>query len=355
MANFGTILGQGTFTSDGNLRRIAIPSNADWMFVKNYTAWGAAGAAGAIGLDFYWQRGMASGTGIVQYKSNGTAVMNGDTLVGGGFTLLNTAENNPLAAVATTASTNAAQPVVSTANTAGLITGSVVRLSDIAAVPNILGFDFEIDTVVANTSFRMRYALAGAPGAVGGAGSYRVVPFDPIYYPRNRYIVNITQAASAVIRLSVTHNFTVGQDVRIIVPEEFGMTEMNNRLGTITAVSTANNTITVNIDSTAFTAFNWPTIASWPFNWAQVVPVGEDSATSLSSILAQAPLDVNGALVNGANTGLLADATVNTAFLGMTLGTGGNGTQSGAAIVGPAGRNADVMYWIIGKSEFGGL
>ena len=61
-----------------------------------------------------------------------------------------------------------------------------------------------------------------------------------------------------------------------------------------------------------------------PFTPAQVVPVGEDSALSLVSPLAQVPLNYDGTAVQGALTGLLSDATINTAFIGMALGIGGN-------------------------------
>jgi hypothetical protein len=40
----------------------------------------------------------------------------------------------------------------------------------------------------------------------------------------------------------------------------------------------------------------------------------------------------------------------------MILGTGSNGAISGAAITGPAGSVAgDVVYWVAGKSTYGGL
>jgi hypothetical protein len=53
---------------------------------------------------------------------------------------------------------------------------------------------------------------------------------------------------------------------------------------------------------------------------------------------------------------VFSDATVNTGFLGMVLGTGGNGTGLTTNITGPAGTTAaDVVYWVAGKSTLGGL
>ena len=88
----GTIIGQGIFLASyvngnpnaGNASNqaasaiiVQIPSNADWMRVFNYTKFGQQGlntayfqgAANSLaGIEFYWQRGMAAGTGIVKYK-----------------------------------------------------------------------------------------------------------------------------------------------------------------------------------------------------------------------------------------------------------------------------------------------
>src|SRR5580698_7214096 len=158
----GTIIGQGSFVAAyssanpnpgsatnqaGNAITIAIPSGVDWLKVYNYTKAGQNGvttayfqgtANASIGTEFYWQRGMAAGTGMVYYKGATTAAIAQDTLVSGGFTLYDpSGQTNgalPLlsAPVATTASTNATRPVVSTGNTAGVSVGSIVRLNSTA-------------------------------------------------------------------------------------------------------------------------------------------------------------------------------------------------------------------------------
>jgi hypothetical protein len=117
--------------------------------------------------------------------------------------------------------------------------------------------------------------------------------------------------------MSVTHGFSVDEVVRFIVPSDFGMTQLDNLTGKITAVNTTTNTITVDIDSSAFTAFAWPAASSAPLNFAQVVPVGIDGSNSVS------------------------DATDNVSFIGMELGAGADG---------PAGSSSDVIYWRAGKA-----
>lgn len=316
-----TIILQGRFTADGNDQTIQLRSDVDWMEVYNYTQ---IAGTNNLSTQFYWQRGMTNGTGVRWFKNGGGNNLNvTDLAAGDGFTLLDTSGNPLTAAVAITGSTNATQPVYSTANTAGLVTGSIVRLTMPAAsnTQNLGGYDFEIDTVVANTSFRGRYALATAPGVgANGLQSYRIVQWDPIYYPRWRFIANISQAAAAVITTTVQHGYTVGQEIRVRVPSSvFGMTEIDDLQGTITAVTAS--TITTDIDSSAFTAFAFPANASYPFSPAIIAPVGEAA--------------------DAAYANLLDDATRNIAYIGMNL-AGGDDKPGGGA--------NDVVYWKAGKS-----
>lgn len=330
MAN-GTIIQQGIFTSLGAPVTLSIRSGVDWIETRNLTAINAGTAA--IGYEFEWQAGMQNGTAIeTQANGAGNAVFIVPVAAPDGFTIVDSSANPLGAAVATTAATNATRPVVSTASTVGLSAGSVVRIYNNGTVgpagqPALQGMDFSIDTIVANTSFRLANTLANVPGAAGTAGFYRIVNFPSIFYPRARFIVNITQAATAVVTTSVDHGYTVGQEVRFNVPVNsngtalYGMAQISGLKGTILAVT--NSTFTVNIDTTGFTAFQIPTaaqIGAGAFTQPQVVPLGEDS------VIAPNVLD---------------DATVNTAFIGVVLAAGADS---------PAGQNGDVIIWKAGKS-----
>ncbi len=368
----GTILGQGRFVAPATIinQIVQIPSGADWMRVQNYTAMGTDGGAAPSGVEFWWQRGMAAGTGIVKYKSNVTDVnmLNGDTLASGGFTLYDPSGQSAgslsllSAAVATTASTNATRPVVSTASTAGIAVGTVVRMSNTAQT-DVNGIDMVVGAVTLNTNFTLlaaSNALATAPGAIGGAGFYRIVNTNELFYPRRRFVTNITQAVNANVSTSVAHGLTPGQDVRFVIPAQSGMIQLNatpnNNYLQATIVTVVDDyNVTINVDTTAFTAFTWPTIAQQPSNFPQMVPLGEDTALALASVTAQVPT-VGGLQIFNTNTGILADSTVNTGFLGMILGTGGTAVGLAAAVTGPAGTTAgDVIYWVAGKSTYGGL
>lgn len=254
--------------------------------------------------------------------------------------------------IATTASTNATRPVVSTANTAGLAVGSIVRLSGTAQA-NVNGIDMVVGAVTANTSFTLlaaSNALATVPGLIGGAGFYRVVNYSPLFYPRRRVITNITQAVNANVSTSVPHGLTPGQAIRFNIPAVSGMVELNataqNNYQTFTVNSVVDDyNFTLVANSTGFTAFTFPTSAQEPVSPPIMVPVGEDTAQALLLAGSQVPT-IAGVPIFNANSGILADATVNTGYLGMILATG--------ALL-PAGVAGDKVFWKAYKSTYGGL
>lgn len=354
----GTILSQGSFIQPATAvnQYIVVPSNIDFMWTYNKTQIDTP--ADGIGIKYYWQRGFPAGYAIeTKYETGHTAVMI-DSVTSGGFTLYDPSGQStgalPLlgAAVATTASTNATRPVVSTGSTAGVAVGTVVRMSNTAQL-DVNGVDMVVGAVVTNTSITLlkaSNALATAPGLIGGAGFYRIVNVDPLFYPRRRFITNITQANPAQISTSVAHGFVPGQAVRFSIPSVSGMVQLNSNQANNYQTFTVNSVVddfnfTIVADSTGFTAFTYPTSAQEPVSPPIVSPVGEDTANALVNVNAEIAT-VGGVQIYNTNTGILSDSTVNTGFLGMLLPTGANS---------PGGVAADQVYWVAGKSTFGGL
>ena len=345
----GTILGQGTFTQGATAvnQNIIIPSGVDFLDIYNYTQ--ASGTSG-YGFRYYWQRGMPT-TGIY-YASGAAGAVSVGVTAANAFRLYDpsgqTAGAIPLFgnAVATTASTNATRPVVSTADTTGISVGTIVRLSGTAQT-DVNGIDMVVGAVVANTSFTLltaNSALATAPGAIGGAGFYRIVNYFPLFYPRRLYVTNVTRATNAQVSTTIAHGFVPGQSIRFSIPTVSAMVQLNGQIATVASV-VDDYTFTINVDTTAYTAFTWPTIAQQPSSFPMVTPVGEDTAYALASTASQTPT-IGGLQIYNSNTGILSDSTVNTGYLGMTLAAGD---------LLPAGRASDVVYWRAGKSTYGGL
>jgi len=316
----GTMIQQGYFTADGNVKIINLRSGTDWMQVINITE--AAATTQDHGVRYFWQKGMATNNGIVEYHpaaDETLAISTSLTLVEAGFKAVDTSVTTPSAPIVTTASTAVVAPVVSTATTTGISVGSIVRLGGANNPANICGIDFQVGAITPATNFTVAYNLATAPAAAIGNGTYRIIASDAIFYPKRRTVCNVTAAAQAVITTTVSNGYTVGQVVRFKIPAACEMIELDGLSGVVTA--TAAGSFTVDIDTTTFTPFVWPAVAVGAFTPAEVVPVGEDSVTAPN---------------------LLGDATENQAYIGMSLGGG---------VLSPAGSNGDVIYWMAGKSE----
>lgn len=314
-----TVIQQGRFTSTGGTTILDLRAGTDWIRVYNETVIGTL--ATQESTEFYWTSGQPDASAYRWFKAAALGVLSMDQITVGGFTPINTSTNPLTAAVAVTSSTDATQPVVTTGSTAGLSNGDVVLVTGMVGQENVSGQEYTID-MVGGVSFRLANAFANVPGAAGVGGTWRQVRWDPIFYPRRRFINNITSASPVVITTSADHGLTVGQEVRMVVPAVYAMTEMDGLKGTITAVTAS--TITLDIDATAFTAFVFPAAGLVPFTQAQVVPFGQDTPQSLTSAV-----------------DILADAADNQSVLAMSL-------PGGVDL--PGGKNNDVMYWMAGKS-----
>jgi hypothetical protein len=366
---------QGTFISTGKAKNLIVRSDIDWMVVRNITI-AAANQTTAVGVEYFWQRGFPAGAMWEYKKSNAAAAANLSVYATtGGFTLYNNTVDTPGPLIAISAISNAARPVVSTANTAGLSNGDVIRLINVTGAQQMGGEDFTINSLIANTSFE----LANMQAIVAGTtGFYRRIPNDPYFYPPTREIARITPGPSAntplaagltVVTLTVTHNYTIGQVVRFIIPAvtatTYGMVELNEVQATIVGINQADstapysvnsvaaqyNTITVDVDSTAFTAFAWPLTGDPAHTTAQVVPVGENTAVALAGGYIGLVTSTGASTASYAATftdsvNVLGDSERNIGEIGITLAAGANS---------PAGVAGDVIYWIAGKSRVGGI
>lgn len=279
----------GQFTSDATDEIIDLNPNHNILSVDlaNITKFGSTAASTEV-MTAHWELGYTNGWALTQLKTSGAATLQIPTMSTTlGISVLDTSDQTPGPLVATGTAINRASPaVVSDASTTTLTANStVVRMLNTTGMLQIAGMDFTVGAVNAGADFALRYLNNSGFGSDATNADWRIIPFDPQFYPRRRFVTAITQASSAVITLSVAHDFTVGEKVRIFNPDSnFGMGQIHNQLGTISAVATGStNTITVDIDSSAYTAFAFPTsaIAAGGITFAQVVPVG-DSGTVLT-------------------------------------------------------------------------
>lgn len=334
-----TILDGGSFTSDGTGKIIPVPSSADYFKFENVTQMAAAGTTCVAG-EWYGSKFGAGATAAndgIRWRKEGSHAILIDTFATAtatnGFTYVqNVPFVEPQAANPITAITAASPAVVSQTNTYS--NGDFVRIYNTTGMLQIAGMVFQISSV-SGAGYTLTGLRAAGFAAPATAGFTRRISKYAAVEPEFLYVTEITQATSAVVRVSIdpTPYYAVGMKVRFSIPSSFGMQQMNNLTGTITALSSANYTMTVDIDSSAFSAFAFPSSADSPTAplFATVAPAG--AKTSFDPVT-QVQTGYNFTL-QPFRTGQFTPY--------MYLGGGGAGNATGAA--------NDIINWTVYKLE----
>jgi hypothetical protein len=102
-----------------------------------------------------------------------------------------------------------------------------------------------------------------------------------VYYPgysqvqvqqnlRTQEIASVTQAYPAVLTTVDDHGYQAGINVTFLIPIQFGMTQLNNQ--NIQVLSVTNNTLTLNIDTSNYTPFAYPSPLPQAYTQPSVIP-----------------------------------------------------------------------------------
>jgi len=95
---------------------------------------------------------------------------------------------------------------------------------------------------------------------------------DPRYQPAMRLVTNITCDVKTVITTSPDHDYVTGLIVRLYVPENYGMRQINGFVGPITVLTA--DTFSMDLDTTSYDSFLAPVSPPYYRFTALVVPVG---------------------------------------------------------------------------------
>ena len=282
-----SFIGSWTYTNPATpiAQNIPMTAKPDWVFVKDTTNWGAQSTA-ANPIYSEWFSNMAQGsylalgqpssttTGVTLYASQGTS---------GGFTFINQTSPPTYTKVAVT-TVNGTTFVVATGTTTGINVGDLVRLINITGGQQISGPNlYQVTAVSASTSITLGYAAsavsAGLVVANGTTGYYQKV-YPSQFLPNTLPIAYITQANPAVVYFFRQNPYTPGELVDFQIPTPYGMTQLSNltansgsgpftsnpagaaRVLSVTNSSTVSS-ITIDVDTTGFTAFQYPTSAAF--------------------------------------------------------------------------------------------
>ncbi len=253
-----TIIDSGYFTSTGVGVKIPLPADADRFVTINHTQSATTQTTGRM-IEAEWRKGItADGYARRIGKLNSANTTEVTEVTSGGFTYVQQPPT-PEAELTGTTITAANPAVASVSNSYS--NGDRVRIYDSTGMLQIGGMDFTVSSVSGSA-----VTLAGldASGFAAAASAFKIrrISDDPAVAPEFLYVTNISQAASAVVTVSTAHNYVVGQKIHLSVPSSFGMTEADQLDVEITAVGTY--TLTVDLDTTGFTAFAFPASSASP-------------------------------------------------------------------------------------------
>lgn len=359
MAEYSRIA-KGSFTSTGAAKTVYLPFTPSIVKFVNYTVANSAAASQNI-ASAYWDAQMGQGYSVIQ-GYNATPTLIYDTVTSGGISTFSAGLDFQYGSqIQISGITKASPAVVTTGSAHGYSTGDVVIFqglyqSSTTGMPQICGMPFVI-TVTGATTFTVPWntnqsnytALSGSP-----TGAYvKKVLYPFLYAPGVSYVTAITTGTTTVVSTTAAHNFVVGQEVYFRIPSTWGTTQLNELpnltipgspvYGYVTIVNSSTQ-VTVNINSSSYTAFNSnQTVASVPgLSFPVIVAAGDVNTGGVAysgGNLYPSPV-VNG--VSTINGPAISGAYVNNTRQGFVIGIGAGTVLTTGTLV---GANGNVVYW----------
>ena len=334
--------------------------------LKNLTLSGvtAGGISGSLTSDRIVEAFFSNymSAGWAQVIENGTvagslAPMQNGALSSNGFYLFNAANQAKGANIAVASFVPGSPTVFTTSAPHGFIVGDNVRIVSMTSAPELGGLVMTVTAVGGGgTTFTTLLDSTNSLTSVGTVfkvGNANLPSFSSLYYPEWRAVASITLANPMVVTLLVRQNYQIGDKVRFNIPQGptvsgthgYGMPEINSTTNglpltfTVIAVNNAigTQTVTLAVDSTAFTAFAWPGTGFYPIGLPVMIPEGEGNINNFSSFgISPNPLPY-------ANQDILGFATQNQAQNGILIGAGDGAV--GASTPSIIGATVDFWQW----------
>jgi hypothetical protein len=360
-------LAKGKFTSTGAAQIINLPFRPDYVEFINYTVANSAATSQNI-ASAQWDANMGQGFAVVE-GYNATPALIYDTVTTNGISTFSAGQLLQFGTTLTVTDITKASPASVTTSVAhGYASGDVVILeglyqSSTTGMPQIDGIPFTV-TVTGATTFTIPWNTNQSnytviSGAATGTPRVKKVLYPYLYFPGQSFISAITTGTTTTIDTTDAHNFRVGQEVAFRIPTAWGTTQLNSLPNTLSPGSpvygyvisvTDYNTVVVNIDSSAYTAFNSnQTVASVPgLSYPQIVAVGDvnTGGTLISSGSALYPppqfTPIGTTDVSTINGPAIRGSFVNNTSQGFIIGAGSGTVLTTASLVGATG---NVIYW----------
>lgn len=300
---------EGSFTGENGVGHfVKLPFKPFKFEMWNYSEWGSDNATSQVQYAIGFQD-QPDGYALVTENVSASAALENVALTTGGFTFF--AGGFPASGpIKTGTVVSQANPAVVTMTSHGFVTGDTVWLWGSTGMLQIAGAPYTVTRIDAN-SFSIPVDSSGFAAAATAVKARlwfgNLIP--DTYRPFTCNIVGITAGTSTVVTVSnQPHAFVVGQEVEFVIPDQWGMTELSGLRGYVTAIS--DSTLTVNINSSSFTAFSYPTsaVAAAGMTFPQVYSVGDQNTGYQGS--PPSPITIPGAFTAYSTPGVVIGASL---------------------------------------------
>ena len=370
----GSFTVQGTAMAQGGAQIVNLPFLPDYVEFINYTA-SASGADNGV-PNAHWDANMGQAVAVID-RFQAANQLTTDTVDTNGITTFSAGQLLQYGATQAVSTVTKANPAVVTSTSAhGLTSGDVVIFQNLyetatTGMPQIDGIPFTV-TVTGATTFTIpwntnqsNYTAYDTATATEDA-TFKKVLYPYLYEPGVSIITAITTGTTTTIATTDAHNFVVGQEVAIRMPQVSGVTPLAwgdpryNSLPNITTpgspiyayvIAVTNyNTVVINFNSTGFTAYNSniPVANVSGLSFPQIVAVGDVNTggvqISSGSALYPPPFirPIGTSTVNTINGPAIQGAFFNNTSQGFIIGRGVAEGDASAFLIGTTG---DVIYW----------
>lgn len=363
-------MAKGNFVSTGAAQIINLPFQPDYVEMINSSA---AGTPANHGVPFaWWDKNMGQGK-AVEEVFNATPVLTTDVVTTNGISTFAANQLLQFGATQNVSTITKANPAVVTASAShGLASGDVVIFQNLyqtstTGMIQIADVAFTV-TVTGATTFTIPWNTnqsnytaynSGTLGAGGVQATFKKVLYPYLYAPGVNVISAITTGTTTTIDTTNAHNYVVGQEVAFRIPTAWATTQLNSLPNTVIPGSpiygfvisvTDYNTFVVNIDSSAYTAFNsnQAFVGTYGRTFAQVLAVGDVNTggvqISAGSVLYPPPyiVPIGTTRVNSIGGPAIQGAYFNNTSQGFVIGAGVGVADTSSVLV---GASTNIIYW----------
>jgi hypothetical protein len=365
-------MAKGRFVSTGAAQIVNLPFVPDYVEFINYTA-SASGADNGV-PNAHWDALMGQGVAVID-RFQAANQLTTDTVDTLGISTFTAGQMLQYGATQVVGGITKANPAIVTVTGHGFASGDVVIFQNLyesatTGMPQIDGIPFTVTVIDAN-SFSIPWntnqtAYTAITGAATGGPTVKKVLYPYLYAPGVNIISAITTGSTTTIDTTSAHNFVVGQEVAIRMPQVQGVSPLawgdsrynslpnsltpgSPQYGYVIAV-TDYNTVVVNINSTGYTAYNSniPVANVSGLSYPQIVAVGDVNTggvqISSGSALYPPPFTrpIGNTTVNTINGPAIQGAYFNNTSQGFIIGAGASQGDAAAILIGAA---SDVIYW----------